>query len=100
MQNVSRGFVLVHVLVTCWSQCIANSTCSRVVFSSNHESSIPRIGSVTHLPHTYLFFTLQWRMDVERDEEAEPQGGWEWVKTQEEKMKKEREEVCTCTPDC
>ena len=33
-------------------------------------------------------------MDVERDEEAEPQGGWEWVKTQEEKMKKEREEVC------
>ena len=40
------------------------------------------------------FFTLQWRMDVERDEEAEPQGGWEWVKTQEEKRKKEREEVC------
>ena len=38
---------------------------------------------------------LQWRMDVEREEEvAEPQGGWEWVKTQEEKMKKEREEVC------
>ena len=37
-------------------------------------------------------------MDVERDEEAEPQGGWEWVKTQEEKMKKEREEVCTRTP--
>ena len=33
-------------------------------------------------------------MDVERDEEAEPQGGWEWVKTQEEKRKKEREEVC------
>ena len=32
-------------------------------------------------------------MDVERDEEAEPQGGWEWVKTQEEKRKKEREEV-------
>ena len=38
-------------------------------------------------------------MDVERDEEAEPQGGWEWVKTQEEKMKKEREEVCICVPD-
>lgn len=37
---------------------------------------------------------LQWRMDVERDDEAEPQGGWEWVKTQEEKMKREREEVC------
>lgn len=34
----------------------------------------------------------EWRMDVERDDEAEPQGGWEWVKTQEEKMKKEREE--------
>ena len=34
-------------------------------------------------------------MDVERDEETEPQGGWEWVKTQEEKMKKEREEVCS-----
>ena len=33
-------------------------------------------------------------MDVERDDEAEPQGGWEWVKTQEEKRKKEREEVC------
>ena len=33
-------------------------------------------------------------MDVEREEEAEPQGGWEWVKTQEEKRKKEREEVC------
>ena len=33
-------------------------------------------------------------MDVERDEEAEPQGGWELVKTQEEKMKKEQEEVC------
>ena len=34
-------------------------------------------------------------MDIERDEEAvEPQGGWEWVKTQEEKLKKEREEVC------
>ena len=44
--------------------------------------------------------TLQWRMDVERDEEAEPQGGWEWVKTQEEKRKKEREEVCVCIPDC
>lgn len=39
-------------------------------------------------------FVLQWRMDVEREEEAEPQGGWEWVKTQEEKRKKEREEVC------
>lgn len=34
----------------------------------------------------------EWRMDVERDEEADPQGGWEWVKTQEEKRKKEREE--------
>ena len=33
-------------------------------------------------------------MDVEKDEEAEPQGGWEWVKTQEEKIKKEREKVC------
>ena len=33
-------------------------------------------------------------MDVEPEEEAEPQGGWEWVKTQEEKRKKEREEVC------
>ena len=39
-------------------------------------------------------------MDVEKDEEAEPQGGWEWVKTQEEKIKKEREKVCwlSCTP--
>ena len=32
-------------------------------------------------------------MDVERDDEVEPHGGWEWVKTQEEKRKKEREEV-------
>ena len=34
-------------------------------------------------------------MDVERDDEVEPHGGWEWVKTQEEKRKKEREEVCS-----
>lgn len=34
----------------------------------------------------------EWRMDVERDDEVEPHGGWEWVKTQEEKRKKEREE--------
>ena len=39
-------------------------------------------------------FFLQWHMDVEKEEEAEPQGGWEWVKTQEEKIKKEREQVC------
>lgn len=40
-------------------------------------------------------------MDVERDDEVEPQGGWEWVKTQEEKRKKEREEVgvsANCDP--
>ena len=82
-----------HVLVT-------NSTCSHVAFSSNQENNLTRVGSVWHLPYAYLFFILQWRMDVERDEEAEPQGGWEWVKTQEEKMKKEREEVCICIPDC
>ena len=34
-------------------------------------------------------------MDVERDDEVEPHGGWEWVKTQEEKRKKGREEVCS-----
>lgn len=40
-------------------------------------------------------FILQWRMDVEREEETDPQRGWEWVKTQEEKLKKEKEEVCS-----
>ena len=62
----------------------------------------PRIKIERVLPTFFWsvkYVVLQWRMDVEKDEEAEPQGGWEWVKTQEEKIKKEREKVCwlSCT---
>ena len=85
------------MLVTCWSQLVRALV---LCFPPIKKNNIPRVGSVWHLPYAYLLFPLQWRMDVERDEEAEPQGGWEWVKTQEEKMKKEREEVCICIPDC
>lgn len=75
---------------------------TRDVFSSNQEKGFNYgLECMACLVLICLWsFTLQWRMDVERDEEAEPQGGWEWVKTQEEKMKKEREEVCICIPYC
>ena len=37
-------------------------------------------------------FYSQWRMDIEHEDESEvPQGGWEWVKAQEEKKRKEEE---------
>lgn len=96
-------FPAVFIQCTCWSRAGHSALeITRDVFSSNQEKGFNYgLECMACLVLICLWsFTLQWRMDVERDEEAEPQGGWEWVKTQEEKMKKEREEVCICIPYC
>lgn len=56
--NASRGFLSVHLFVTCWSR--AGHSALQIArahawCSSNQENNLTKVGSVSHLPHTYLF---------------------------------------------